>query len=195
MSAGMIMELRPCNYYPSLSPFPRWVIRRHLTQSTPPRGTSTRAGVWTEGQTSMQSVGSAGESFKFSHHAVDTRPHSELTGSVCPIPPKKGSKRQQNPDSQKASASGAHCATSNNCLHAFTMGGKDHVSRNVLLNRGWDPWPEQPGKVYRNLEQIPYFWFMLVIPVSLSRNCGLMSQISFESLLLDSLVCSQNTRT
>lgn len=50
----------------------------------------------------MQSVGSEGESFKFSHHAVDTSPHSELIGSVCPIPPKKGSKRQQNLDSQKA---------------------------------------------------------------------------------------------
>lgn len=49
----------------------------------------------------MQSVGSAGESFKFSHHAVDVRPHSALIGSVCPIPP-KGSKRQQNLDSQKA---------------------------------------------------------------------------------------------
>lgn len=50
----------------------------------------------------MQRVGSAGESFKFSHHAVDKHPRNELIGSVCPIPPKKGSKQQQNPDSQKA---------------------------------------------------------------------------------------------
>ena len=153
MSAGMIMELRPRNYYPSLSPFPRWVIRQHLTQSTPPRVTSTRAGVWTKGQTSMQSVGSAGESFKFSHHAVDTRPHSELTGSVCPIPPKKGSKRQQNPDSQKASASGAYCATSNNCLHAFTMGARIMFLETCSWTEGGTPDQSSLGRLTGTLSK------------------------------------------
>lgn len=52
----------------------------------------------------MQSVGSAGESFKFSHHAVDTCPRSELIGSVCPIPPKKGGKATAEPGLPEISA-------------------------------------------------------------------------------------------
>ena len=88
---------------------------------------------------------------------------------MCALfPQRRGQSNSRTRTPRKPSVSGAHCAISNNCLQAFTMWGKDNVSRNVLLTRGWDPWSEQPGKVDRNLEEIPYFWFMLVIPVSLS---------------------------